>query len=257
MKINSNDQDGFTLIELLVVITVIFSIFFILMKYTNWIYPVKSIWQYFSVYLISYLSTLSVLFLICIVPILISDKGDKFGLIALISNIIISFFIAYGSLLYFDINIPSEKSNMSIADIKQAHSAISTEFINIDKRAKLFQKSIQNIDKLTLSEINKIISELSIFVEEYKEIATKQSEKIVVLEKAAIDANQKAEKAKELLKTIKSLTKPQIEAVKFLITEDATYQSNKSFLLGITLSFPIGIFASLIAAWILRNFKKS
>ena len=251
------NQDGFTVIELIIVLAISAIMFSIILKYTGWFYPVENTWQYIFIYIFSYFLIMGVLFIIVLIFIVVLGKDDeKYLPVAFFSSIFMSFFIAYGSLLYFGISFPIDTKGKRISDLGQNQSLTSSEITDIDERAKSISESIKNIDQLTLSEITKIIGELSTFIEEYKEIASKQSEKIIVLEKAAIDANNKAEQAKKLLETIRSLTKPQLDAVKLLITEDATIQANRSFLTGVSLSFPIGIISSLIASWIMRKIKK-
>jgi hypothetical protein len=52
------------------------------------------------------------------------------------------------------------------------------------------------------------------------------------------------------------LTEPQLEAIKYLITQNSNEQNDKSFWFGIFISFPLGVFASIIANSLWRKINE-
>ena len=59
-----------------------------------------------------------------------------------------------------------------------------------------------------------------------------------------------------IAKNVSSLSLEQIEGIKFVITEDAKYESKKGFLVGVLISFPIGVLSSLAATLLFQNIRK-
>jgi hypothetical protein len=262
------DEKGFTVIELIIVVFGLFALLFLIFKRAYWFYPVVEIWQYIIFYIVLYFFQVFIYAFAINMPLarmylkkvdynfenLWSRKEGKIlKALKFLSTtfLFVAFFITYFELSYFGIHFPNNSSRNDIVHVSQTSTDNETD--DIDRRAKQLSKSINKIDELTLSEIKGIVDELAVFIQEYQTIGKQQSEKIASLKQVAIEANNKAERAKKLLETIKSLTKPELEAIKLIITEDATIQSRRSFLLGVSFSFPIGILSSLIASWIMQK----
>lgn len=132
----------------------------------------------------------------------------------------------------------------------------SLVLIKLDNEAENLQRSLQNPKELKLSEIENLLSRTLSFSSEMRAILVNQKETINKLIQEVKIEKKKAEESQKIAREIQSLTKSQLEAVKLLITEDAKIESRESFYMGLAVSFPIGILASLFASFLFKRFNK-
>src|SRR3990172_6921529 len=109
---------------------------------------------------------------------------------------------------------------------------------------------------LTISQMESLILEALNLSQDLRNAITHQDSIIHQLSSRIVNERMRAEEATRLALEVQSITRKQLEAVKLLISEDATESNRRSFIQGVALSFPIGIVTSLIATWIFRRYGK-
>ena len=117
--------------------------------------------------------------------------------------------------------------------------------------------ALSDLENLTIRQIRDTISSTVSFVDSLQEQAVAQEQAIASLRGEAEKQRRNAEEAREMAETVSSLTAPQIEAVKQIITQDARTQTNRGFWLGVLSSFPVGVLASLAAGLLLRRVRRT
>lgn len=130
---------------------------------------------------------------------------------------------------------------------------LSESAISLIEKSNSLQELLKSPDELKLAELPAIAQEVSDLTKELQ-IQSEQQEKIIRdLEKDVEDQTERAAEAERIAEDIRSMTKEQVDAVKFLITEDAKTASSRSFYYGLAFSFPLGILASFIATIVIRR----
>lgn len=124
---------------------------------------------------------------------------------------------------------------------------VDKRLIELAEKEKYIQNTISNMDNLTIKQISTELSKVLEYVIELKNEAINQQTIVEQLKITGIDEKNKTDNLIKKSKEVEQLTKPQLEAIKYIITEDAAKQNTKSFWFGILISFPIGVFASLFA----------
>ena len=127
---------------------------------------------------------------------------------------------------------------------KQLSSNISVDKVNKDldklqKNKEQIEKLLKSPESLTIAQIREIMNETLKFTYNLNEKSTQQQKLISQLRTDLTAEKKKTEESLMLAKQAQSLTKKQIDAVKFIITEDAKTQSKKYFLYGVISSFII------------------
>ncbi len=135
---------------------------------------------------------------------------------------------------------------------RSATSAIEKEVKASEKRLEALRETLASPDRLTIQQLHDISGKAIREAEQLKRVLVQQREEIASLQVDLAATERRAQRAIQL----SSLTEPQLEAVKTLITEDATEHSRRSFILGLLASLPIGIFSSLLGASLIRAFTK-
>lgn len=101
------------------------------------------------------------------------------------------------------------------------------------EKEKYIQNTISNIDNLTIKQISSELSKILEYVTELKNEAINQQTIVDQLKISGLEEKNKTDELIKKSKEIEKLTKPQLEAVKYLITEDSSRQSSRSFWFGI------------------------
>lgn len=164
--------------------------------------------------------------------------------------LLLTFPVTYFGLIFI-MNIKPPIIDSSKEKIIVGETVSKTASIAID--ADKLKETLENIDNLTIDEIKSTIQNSIKVSDKIKVILEKQQQNISKLSISVKKERAKAEEAKKLAENIMAITKPQLEAVKLLILGDANEKANKSFYLGIVLSFPVGVIASLVAMWAARR----
>jgi len=161
---------------------------------------------------------------------------------------IVMLFISIG-LPYFSFN---SLFNYSPPFIPSNNKVISAD--NVDKRLTelqnkeiYIQKTLNNIDDLTINEISEELTNILKYLNELKEESINQQQIIEQLNIKRINEKQKTDELIKKSQEVEKLTEPQLDAFKYLITQNSNEQNDKSFWFGILISFPLGVFASIIA----------
>ncbi|MCJ7546952.1 MAG: hypothetical protein MUP30_09050 [Deltaproteobacteria bacterium] len=127
---------------------------------------------------------------------------------------------------------------------KQLSSDISVDKVNKDlvklqKNKEQLEKLLKSPESLTMSQIREIMNETLKFTYNLNEKSTQQQKLINHLREDLTKEKKRTEETLILTKQVQSVTKKQLDAVKFLITEDARTQSRNYFLYGLVCSFII------------------
>jgi len=182
----------------------------------------------------------------------VSNAQEKY--VILFHSLLLSIFFApLGMFLieYFFNLTPPRLNSLSIQE-----KIINNDINKLATMADNLNRAINNTGELTLNQMHKLVSDAVNLSTEIKKKVGKQQEFISdLLQKVEIE-KKKAEESKRIADQIRSITKEQLEAVKFIITEDAKRESNKSFVYGIILSFPIGLITSIFASFLYKRLSK-
>ncbi len=136
-------------------------------------------------------------------------------------------------------------------------------FLESDNTAKIelisnevnqIEKTLSNIENLTIAEIRKELNKTLLFTRELKEEAIYNQRLMTELLGKVEREKNRAQDAENFANEIEGLSDKQIEAIKHMITKDAYKQNTKSFWIGSILSFFTGILASYIASSIYSKF---
>ncbi len=126
----------------------------------------------------------------------------------------------------------------------------------ITNEVNQIEKTLSDIENLTISQIRIELNKTLIFTKKLKKEAIFNQKLFFELQKKIKNEEKRAQNAEELANEIESLSQKQIEAVKFMITKDAYRQNSKSFWIGSVVSFFTGILASYIASFMFSKFGK-
>ncbi len=129
---------------------------------------------------------------------------------------------------------------------------------NVDAVDQLGQELLTKFaqpERLTIEQLRELIGKVREYTSQATALNRTQETQISQLRQIAEDESKKAKEAQELARTVKSLTGEQLDAVKFLITKDASQQSKQSFIIGAIISFPIGFLSSMLAAWFYERLR--
>ncbi|MCP4648618.1 MAG: hypothetical protein GY853_00875 [PVC group bacterium] len=180
-----------------------------------------------------------------------------FTLIAIIS------ILAYGGYYIFNMTFDNNNKKGFSSSLKEA-SYLQDELDNISVKIDNVKKSLSNIDNLTIQEIQIILKDAGKSLEDLDNTILRQSKYIKNFKKSIdnetndlITTQKELDEAREIADNLKTLKKQELHAIKFLIIEDAKTQANRSFWIGVIISFPMGIFTSMIAGIIIKSRQKS
>jgi uncharacterized membrane protein YeaQ/YmgE (transglycosylase-associated protein family) len=118
----------------------------------------------------------------------------------------------------------------------------------IDAKSKQLLAAFSKPETLTLQQLRDLVDQAREYAKDATELNRLQAAQISELRLTVEEETKKAAEALRLAENIKSLTSEQLDAVKLLITKDASEQSKQSFIYGVIASFPIGVIASVVAS---------
>jgi hypothetical protein len=180
----------------------------------------------------------------------ISD--DMFANIIILSTVlcllIASPLSSYALARYWSYYPPAPKQ-----DIQKQADAAQSDLIKLEAKANTLRSLLNDPKKLTLSQVEQVLTDTLDFVEKLKAKTEQQGVLIASLRQTVVEERAKAEESRRLAEQVQSLTREQLEAVKLLITQDAKVESQRSFIMGISISFPLGILSSLLATWVYKR----
>jgi hypothetical protein len=148
--------------------------------------------------------------------------------------------LAYFVLAMFNITPPILKNEIISPD------NIKSEVEAVEKTGKELIHAFEFMDKLTISEVRDLVNKVKDYTVRANELNRLQGNQIATLRQTAEQETAKAKEAEALAATVKSLTSDQLNAVKFLITKDATEQARQSFINGVIASFFVGLMVAAL-----------
>ncbi|EGR1765261.1 hypothetical protein RII68_001852 [Vibrio parahaemolyticus] len=188
-----------------------------------------------------------ILFVILVIFSIIAkyDPDDKGIVTFLAIFILVSSPASFYSLSWMGLTPP--KDSITAYEVSQKSK-------DLNDRLGSLNKLIETPEELRLSELPEITEKIITIAKDVQLQSEEQSEIIGKLRLDIETERQKANEARELIDTLQSLTNEQLNAVKWLITEDAKEETKKAFYSNLILSFILGVFASLLASVIYRKF---
>ena len=127
------------------------------------------------------------------------------------------------------------------------------ELKELTHQINLLKNALESPKELTLRQIEDVLLNSLKYSEKMKILLCRNDSIIGLLKDEIEIERQNAETSKEIADNLRSLTKKQIETVKFIITEDAKEASKNSFINGVLLSIPIGFLMSILASFVLKR----
>ena len=175
------------------------------------------------------------------------EVSNKLLVIALLFiSIPLPYFLFLG---VFNYNPPFIPPNVNVI----SSASLDNHLIELEQKEKFIEETLSNIENLTLNQISSEFSDILDYVKELKTTAVHQKRIIDKLENIRNDEKKKTDELIKKSEELERITKPQLNAIKQLITEDCNEQNAQSFWLGIFISFPVGVFASFIANYIWKR----
>lgn len=156
--------------------------------------------------------------------------------------------VSYYTLEYFGFKIPNKT---------QTTAEVSLKANELNDKVKSLNKLVDNPDDIKLSELPKITEKVTTLVEEVKKQSEEQATTISNLVLEIERERKKADEAKTLISHLQSMTSEQLNAVKWVLTEDAKEEAKNSLYINLLSSFIFGVFASLIASWLFKRFGQN
>lgn len=201
-----------------------------------------------------------------IAALIIAKVGERYGLwkqeglelVNILLGILAIFLVGPLSVLLLGWQFQYYPPGLGLKDniISSTPTEIDQELEALEQTAVRLKKAFSDPKKLTLAEVEQLVIETLNFSTSLSEKTRKQQEVIQSL-RTSVEAEQKnAEDSRRLAEKIRSITREQLEAIKFVITQDAREQSNRAFFYGAVASFPIGVIASIIASFLYQRFLK-
>jgi len=173
---------------------------------------------------------------------------NSFGIpIVMIASVILSLFI----LNAFSLNPPTSVTELAISSDKTIK-----EIEDLNNEMSAIDATLSDIENLTLNEIRSELANTLEFIEKLRIEAIEREKQIEILKDVALKEQNRASTAIERAEEIEKLTHAQLEAVRFILTENAKEENSRSFWRGVLISFPIGIVASLISNYIFGRIRK-
>lgn len=146
---------------------------------------------------------------------------------------------------------PFVSDRQQIAEESQKQPRI----VELRNEVERISQTLSGIENLSIVQIREELTSILSFVEELRIEAVEQETLIRGLRKKAEEEEERAEETHARAETALSITEPQLDVIRQLVTRDARDESMKGFWLGVMTSLPIGIGSSLFAAYIVRKRK--
>ena len=128
--------------------------------------------------------------------------------------------------------------------------AATNRLSSIVKEAEAIKVTLSHAEQMSIRDIQQQLTSIVKFLGTLQQETAEQERVVAELFQKANEQTKQYEEARRSADSVKSLTQPQLDVVKLLVTQNAREESSKSFLLGTMVSFPIGFMTSLLASWV-------
>ena len=155
-------------------------------------------------------------------------------------SVIFGPFIAYLALSYFHVYPPRLFEKPQVITQKKVDA--------VDQMGQDLIAAFSQPERLTIQQLRDSIEKVRDYTAQATAVNRTQETQIAQLRQTAEEETKKAKEAEGSARSVRSLTSQQLDAVKFLITKDASQQSKQYFIFGAIASFPIGVLSALLAA---------
>lgn len=133
---------------------------------------------------------------------------------------------------------------------------VRSQLESLATEVNLHSASLRNIEELTAEELrNELSRTLNLLNTLHIEEET-EKQIIADLHKSQLEEQKRAAAIKELADQVSTIQGSQLEAVTHLLTASAERESEVGFWRGVLVAFPIGLFTSLLAGWMLEKIKE-
>ncbi len=203
------------------------------------------------VYIVIYYAVLSILVLssLSLLGLLYSgrfhiDWADEHAasyLIMVPVCLVVTYFILSGG---FGYPPPFLRSQGEVLD----QSAVAAKLDSLEEESRKLTQALDNLDALTLKEIREIIKDSLGHLQDLEQEAIEQEQLLRSLRSIRSKELVQYQEQQEQAELVTSISDEQLEAVKLLITQDATDISSKVFWFGVAVSFFVGFSSSLAAS---------
>jgi hypothetical protein len=139
-------------------------------------------------------------------------------------------------------------------DLQRQADDTQRELNLLEEQATKLRDSFNDPKNLTLDDTKRLLTRTLDFAEVIKTKMEQQKQLIAGLRQEVTNERVKAEEARKQKENLESLSQEQRDVLTSAITNFAKEESQRSFLLGILVSFPVGIISSLLASGIYRKF---
>jgi cell division protein FtsI/penicillin-binding protein 2 len=112
----------------------------------------------------------------------------------------------------------------------------------------------KTMDDLSLAQIRETIETTRQYLTNLQIERDENTRLVVKLREEILENNNSLETLKTEAGRLEALKHADIDTLTYLLTRDAKSENTKSFLIGLVISFPIGVAASLIASYMFRRF---
>lgn len=200
------------------------------------------------------LITASLIMLIVYVSLTIEDQftEDYFGPALVVALILISICVpssAYYTLGYFDMSPQGSKTTVENVGDDGA-------LAELESKATSLRDALESPEDLTVKELQKALGDALALSDSVQRKALDQQSLVRTLRAEVELERSKTKESMRLAREVQALTKTQLDAVSFLIMQDARVEARRSFIYGILFSLPAGILASVMGAYVFRRVAK-
>ena len=127
-------------------------------------------------------------------------------------------------------------------------AALKSEAVNI-------RRSLANIDNMTIVQIRYAFETSLTLVEALHAESVNQHTQLESLRQELDAQRAGVDQVKATKESLEKLTKDQLALIESMLTQQAGRESEKMFWAGVIISFPIGVVASFVAAWLFSTGK--
>lgn len=176
------------------------------------------------------------------------EIGDKSVIIFFLALLLTGAPFSYYTLEYFNFTIPNKIPTTAEVSLKAGE---------LNDKVQSLKQLVDTPEDIKLSELPIITEKVTSLVEEVKKQSEEQASTISKLVLDIERERKKADEAKQLISHLQSMTSEQLNAVKWVLTEDAKEEAKNSLYINLLSSFILGVFASLIASWLFKRFGQN
>jgi hypothetical protein len=138
---------------------------------------------------------------------------------------------------------------------KAAMEPLPTRIASLKNEALDIRRTLANIDSMTIAQIRSAFEKSLTLVEALHGESVNQHTQLEALRKELDAQRAGVAEVKATKESLEKLTKDQLALIESTLTQQAGRESEKMFWAGVIVSFPVGIVASLVAAWLLSPGK--